>query len=104
MMIFVPVLTAPPRAEGCEKMQVLPVLRQHQDRYFSQGRPTKLVRDGEVECFDEPPAGPVPAGELVSAEQPCLGAADGSDLRRADRPSGQYDREKALTEVFGMSW
>jgi hypothetical protein len=76
----------------------------HQDRYFSHGWPTKLVRDGEVESFDLPPAQPLPEGELVSAEQPGRGGQDGSDLLRTDRPSGQYDPGKALTEVFGMAW
>lgn len=28
----------------------------HERRYFSAGRPTKLVQDGNVECYDEPPA------------------------------------------------
>ncbi len=33
----------------------------HDDRYFSAGTPTKLVRDGTVESYDPPPAGqPVP--------------------------------------------
>jgi hypothetical protein len=73
----------------------------HQDRYFSQGQPTKLVRDGGVECYDAPPAGPPPKAELVSAEKP---GGDGSDLLRAGRSSGQYDHDKALTEAFGMSW
>lgn len=76
----------------------------HQDRYFSQGQPTKLVRDGELERFDLPPAGPLPEGELVSAERPGRGAGDGSDLLRVDRPSGQYDHGEAITEAFGMSW
>src|SRR5262250_1303448 len=29
----------------------------HEARYFSAGRPTKLVRDGRAESFDEPPSG-----------------------------------------------
>jgi hypothetical protein len=29
--------------------------RLHEARYFSAGRPTKLVRDGDVESYDEPP-------------------------------------------------
>jgi hypothetical protein len=74
----------------------------HQDRYFSQGQPTKLVRDGEVESVDPPPAEPLPAGELVSVERP--GAQDGSDLLRTDRPSGTYDPGQAINEAFGMAW
>jgi hypothetical protein len=76
----------------------------HEDRYFSEGRLTKLVRDGEVECFDLPPAQPLPEGELVSAERPGRGAADGSDLLRVDRPNGQYNHEEAINEAFGMAW
>ena len=34
----------------------------HDDRYFSAGTPTKLVRDGGLESYDPPPEGePVPA-------------------------------------------
>jgi hypothetical protein len=29
---------------------------QHEWRYFSGGQPTKLVRDGLAEAYDEPPA------------------------------------------------
>ena len=38
----------------------------HQDRYFSDGRPTKLVRDDGHESFEPPPDFPVP-GPLVPA-------------------------------------
>ncbi len=34
----------------------------HELRYFSQGNPTKLVKDGEVESYDDPPAGPTGLG------------------------------------------
>jgi len=73
----------------------------HQDRYFSAGRPTKLVRDGELESFDEPPAQPLPEGELVSAEPPS--PADGSDLLRADRLTGRYDHGQVLNAAFRVS-
>ena len=53
----------------------------HEDRYFSDGNPTKLVRDGAYEAYDEPPPGPLP-GPLVevphSEPEGCRG------LRRAD--------------------
>lgn len=49
----------------------------HDDRWFSAGRPTKLVRDGGVESHDPPPepewSGPlddVPEPEPAPAEQP----------------------------------
>jgi len=68
----------------------------HEDRYFSDGRPTKLVRDGNVECYDPPPPGP-PQMELVevSPSQP----GDGSELRRADDNSAGptvYDNNAAF--------
>jgi hypothetical protein len=36
----------------------------HEQRYFSLGRPTKLVRDGTVESYDEPPV-PVSRGSDI---------------------------------------
>jgi hypothetical protein len=33
---------------------------EHEDRYFSQGFPTKLVRDHGVEAYDPPPDGFLP--------------------------------------------
>jgi len=53
----------------------------HEDRYFSEGQPTKLVRDGEAESYDPPPPGP-PEGELVKV--PDSVPSDGTDMRRAD--------------------
>jgi hypothetical protein len=38
----------------------------HEARYFSVGNPTKLVRDGHAESYDEPPD-PVPAAASVAA-------------------------------------
>jgi hypothetical protein len=38
----------------------------HEDRWMSQGLPTKLVRDGGAEAYDPPPDLPLPA-ELVPA-------------------------------------
>ncbi len=39
----------------------------HERRYFSAGNPTKLVRDGDVEAYDEPPAPEPQAAEVVAA-------------------------------------
>jgi hypothetical protein len=36
----------------------------HERRYFSAGRPTKLVRDGAAECYDEPPQEESPAAGM----------------------------------------
>jgi hypothetical protein len=48
----------------------------HEHRYFSAGRPTKLVRDGGHESYDPPPDGPIPDGELVPAVVSTEEAAD----------------------------
>jgi hypothetical protein len=64
--------------------------RVHEDRYFSDGHPTKLVRDGGAESYDPPPPGP-PEAELV--EVPSSNPPDASDLRRADqRPAAIYEK------------
>jgi hypothetical protein len=67
----------------------------HEDRYFSAGQPTKLVRDDGVEQYDPPPAGPPTVGLIeVRYAQP----SDGSDLRRADDPlaGAVYDPRSAF--------
>ena len=73
-----------------------------EDQYFSQGLPTKLVRDDERESFDFPPGEALPGVDLVAAGQSGVQAADGSDLLRADEADYRYDHGKALTEAFGM--
>lgn len=76
----------------------------HEDRYFSGGLPTKLVRDGQRESYDLPPDELLTDAELVPASQPDGEAADGSDLLRAGQADYRYDHDKALTEAFGMAW
>jgi hypothetical protein len=72
----------------------------HEDRYFSDGRPTKLVRDGGVESYDLPPADrELPDPESL-VEAPARGAqsADAADMRRADdvnRQSGPFSKAHA---------
>jgi hypothetical protein len=49
----------------------------HEQRYFSQGQPTKLVRDGGVEAYDPPPnqpgqSSPPPVSTREAAETPTL--------------------------------
>jgi hypothetical protein len=66
----------------------------HEDRWFSAGQPTQLVRDGGVEAYDPPPAGP-PKAELVEVQH--SEPSYGEDLRRADDPSAGavYDPKAA---------
>jgi hypothetical protein len=55
----------------------------HEARWFSQGRATKLVRDGGVEAYEDPPDGP-PTGvaqKIVIDPPASLGS---SNLHRAD--------------------
>jgi|HubBroStandDraft_5_1064220.scaffolds.fasta_scaffold2150233_1 hypothetical protein len=74
----------------------------HTDRWFSDGRPTALVRDGKVEGQDPPPEVAY-SGPLVEATT--SRAVDGEDLRRADEAEagGAYDpkaaREAALDTI-----
>jgi hypothetical protein len=67
----------------------------HEDRYFSVGQPTKLVRDAGMQRYDPPPAGPATVGLVEVRHVP---PTDGSDLRRADdRSAGAvYDLKAAL--------
>jgi hypothetical protein len=53
----------------------------HTDRWFSDGQPTDLVRDGTAESRDAPPSATFP-GPLVEAVE--VPPEDGLDLRRAD--------------------
>jgi hypothetical protein len=74
----------------------------HQDRYFSAGRATKLVRDGRRESYDPPPDRPQPELVLVSAESGEPG--DATDLRRADdastKPYRTGEAIRAALDVF----
>jgi hypothetical protein len=65
----------------------------HTDRWFSDGRPTDLVRDDGQESRDPPP--PVQYSEpLVESET--TEPSDGSDLQRADDEAAgsAYDAEE----------
>jgi len=72
----------------------------HEDRYFSDGNPTKLVRDGTAEAYDEPPPGPLP-GPLV--EIPPSEPEGSSGLRRADdcesSPGGVGKRKPVMPVI-----
>jgi uncharacterized RDD family membrane protein YckC len=64
--------------------------RIHQWRYFSNGQPTKLVRDGSVESYDEPP--PLAVGTVEQVGGPYLppspSATPGSGQWGQVRPEG----------------
>ncbi len=73
----------------------------HEDRWMSQGQPTKLVRDGGVESYDPPPDLPLPA-ELVPAASDS-GEATGSGPGEAGPPgySDRRARRAALDAIAG---
>jgi hypothetical protein len=68
----------------------------HEDRWFSAGQPTRLVRDGGIDDYDPPPAGPPKTERIeVRHSQP----SEGSDLRRADDP-----KAGALYDPKAVAW
>ena len=77
----------------------------HQDRWFSAGVPSRLVRDDGVESEDPPPAGPCD-GPLERATSTEGQVAHGDDLRRAgDRQGEPYDPLQAFDAVLdGTTW
>jgi hypothetical protein len=70
----------------------------HEDRYFSAGQPTKLVRDGGVEDYDPPPAGPFKT-ELVAARHSLANSA--GDLRRVDDRSAGAVYDPSMAALRG---
>jgi hypothetical protein len=67
----------------------------HQDRWFSAGFPTPLIRDDGVEGRDEPPDYPPPG---PPAEIPDIDEFPEDDFRRADEAEasgGEYEVERA---------
>jgi hypothetical protein len=74
----------------------------HQYRWFSDGVPTSLVKDGAVESTDPPPATAV-SGPLVPEEPAAASGAGGSDLLRAGEP-GVEDQSEAAWDVLPQSF
>jgi hypothetical protein len=62
----------------------------HEDRYFSAGQPTKLVRDGGIEDYDPPPDGP-PKAELAGAERDAIREQQHSAWRAEDAAERERD-------------
>jgi hypothetical protein len=72
----------------------------HQDRWFSAGTPTSLVRDQGAEGHDDPPDYP-PAGPPV--EIPEIDPFPGDDFRRADQAEANTahdDGSMVLDQAF----
>jgi hypothetical protein len=75
----------------------------HDDRYFSDGLPTKLVRDGDAESYDEPPPGSYPLPLAPSAREAAEDEA-GSGLRRADEACDDppFSKSAAVQGAFDV--
>jgi hypothetical protein len=74
----------------------------YEARWFSDGTPTALVRDGGVEAHDPPPDDPVP-GALQRL--PEAAASDGHDMKRADDAEGNeppFDPAEGSRAAFDM--
>jgi hypothetical protein len=75
----------------------------HEARWISDGTPTKLVRDAEVESYDEPPdSEPLHPPLRIDEEQ----VADGQDLLRAGDSGGGESLNKRMSQAaeFGATW
>jgi hypothetical protein len=77
----------------------------HEARWLSNGTPTKLVRDGETEFYDAPPAEePSQTPERIEEEEERV---EGQDLLRADDPGsngGSLKERMAEAAEFGATW
>ena len=73
----------------------------HEDRWFSDGQPTKLVRDQGVESDDEPPprAPPLPLVPVAENQE-----GDSSDLQRADEPKKEWPNPVDASAGLGIGF
>ena len=71
---------------------------EHEDRWFSAGTPTRLVRDAGVESHDEPPSSEY-SGPLTEAVHRAV--FGGADLQRADdaERGGEHDSREAIERI-----
>ena len=77
----------------------------HELRYFSQGEPTKLVRDGSDESYDPPPTGSTPSAPAPSqmgASSALVGTAGNTATTTVSQPSTAIGPtlEAPSSEVF----
>jgi len=82
----------------------------HEARYFSAGRPTKLVRDGSVETYDEPPSEPPLAAAATAGNVLCAPAtpvrvpaelSEDATLSQPSRYSGPRNRPGSYEQTGG---
>jgi hypothetical protein len=74
----------------------------HEERWYSDGTPTKLVRDAHVESFDAPPSEPAGTAELVrSAREPSgTGPEEYEDdaMKYSDAAFGEFGQYRPRDE------
>lgn len=72
---------------------------QHELRYFSEGSPTKLVRDAGLESFDLPPDTPMPEAPVPAPHTDQFSVS--TDMRRADDAEREapFDRRAACQQA-----
>jgi hypothetical protein len=76
--------------------------RLHEQRYFSAGRPTKLVRDGSVDSYDEPPSANLDPAEAVALqrfEAPDLPGGAGTTGAVGSQRSGHGPRSRRARAI-----
>src|SRR5215471_9350517 len=73
----------------------------HEDRYFSDGQPTNLVRDQGVESRDEPPPRNLPLPLVSVAENE---DDNGSDLLRADELKKEWPNPVDASGGLGIGF
>ncbi len=87
-------------AEGLEGWCTDPFGR-HEARWLSAGTPTKLVRDGDVESYDDPPdEEPTHEPQLIEPDVPATG---GADLLRVGDAGSAPDNLESLERQMGIA-
>jgi hypothetical protein len=72
----------------------------HEDRWFSMGRPTGLVRDGHAESRDEPPDEPYPTPLVPTPEVP----RPNETVRAGDVPGEDPNAWEITFGTTAMAW
>jgi hypothetical protein len=73
----------------------------HEHRWMSQGRPTKLVRDGGTESYDAPPDLPLPAVLVPADSDSSAAAGDTGEAGQESSYSNWRASRAALDAISG---
>lgn len=77
---------------------------QHEHRWMSNGRPTRLVRDGNATSYDEPPEGAFVRIPEPIEPKPKYGAADRLRADDAERDGSVFDQSKVYMREMDAIW